>query len=169
MAKQIACGKFLDDKGSIVQVDWEHGFPVTLISTSDWQIWQLSDTTANQNAKVVTVPAGYEYQVLWIYVAYTSDANAGNRQLEVQIRDGADTVIGDVRPGAVQAASLTRNYMFGPSLADLTAFRDTDYLMTPFPPTVFLPAGYDIRVFDNNNVSAADDFNLYIQVARREL
>jgi len=114
------------------------------------------------------VPVGYEYQVLWIWIELTTTATVGDRQLQVDLRDAADDVIGQVRVGAVQAASLTRYYMLGPALADLGAFRDTDYLMTPLPPTVFLPAGYDIRIFDNNAVAAAaDDMVIQMQVARR--
>ena len=115
------------------------------------------------------MPAGYEYQMLFVYVEYTSTATVGARQLELQIRDAGDTVIGQVRPGVTQAASLTYYYMFAPSLADLTAARDTDFIMTPFPPTVFLPERYNIRVYDNNTVDANDDFNFHLHVARREL
>jgi len=132
-----------------------------------WEIILVSDEPGNDNDKTLTVPAGYEYQILWIWIELTTDANAGNRQLQIDLRDTADDVIGQIRPGAVQAASLTRYYMFAPALADLTAFRDTDYLMTPLPPTVFLPAGFDLRVFDNNNISAVDDMVIQMQVARR--
>jgi len=169
MAKQIPCGKFLDNYGSIVKVDWDSGLPVTLINATDWQIWHVSDLTLNQNSKVLTVPAGYEYQVLFLFVEYISNATAGNRQIVVDIRDQADAVIGRVVAGATQAASLTRRYMFGPSLADLGAFRNTTYLMTPFPPTIFLPAGYDLRVYDTAAISATDDFTVQLHVARREL
>ena len=169
MAKKTACLNILGNDGSLAKLDWDSGLPVTLINTTDWQIWHISDVTINQNSKIVTVPAGYEYQVLWLFVEYISDANAGNRQIVVDIRDQADAVIGRVVAGATQVASLTRRYMFAPSLADLGAFRNTTYLMTPFPPTVFLPALYDIRVYDTANISAGDDFTLHIQVARREL
>jgi len=153
----------------MARIDSSSGIPVTLINATDWQIWHLSDVTANQNSKVITVPAGYEYQVLFIFVEYISDANAGNRQIVVDIRDAADAVIGRVVAGATQAASLTRRYMFAPSLADLGAFRNTTFLMTPFPPTVFLPPLYDLRVYDTAGISAGDDFTLQVHVARREL
>ena len=133
-----------------------------------WVLGLQSDETADDSDKTLTVPAGYEWQVLWIWIELTTTAAAGNRQIEIQLRDGADDIIGDFRAGAVQAASLTRYYMFGPALADLTAFRDTDYLMTPLPPTVFLSAGYDIRIFDNNAVAAAaDDMVIQMMVAQR--
>lgn len=133
-----------------------------------WTVVTVSDETADDSDKTFTVPARYEYQVLWIWIELTTTATVGDRQLQVDLRDAADDVIGQVRVGAVQAASLTRYYMLGPALSDLGAFRDTDYLMTPLPPTVFLPASYDIRIFDNNAVAAAaDDMVVQMQVARR--
>jgi len=133
-----------------------------------WEILLVSDEAVDDSDKTITVPAGYEYQVLWIWIELATDATVGARQLQIDLRDAADDVIGQFRPGVTQAASLTRYYMFGPSLADLLGFRDTDYLMTPMPPTVFLPAGYDIRIFDNNAVAAAgDDLVIQLSVARR--
>ena len=55
------------------------------------------------------------------------------------------------------------------ALADLTAFRDTDYLMTPLPPTLILRAGDQLRVYDNNNVAGTDDMVVQTQFAEREV
>lgn len=143
--------------------------PTNPIPVSDtWEIRTIPDEQGNDSDKVLTVPTGYEYQILWIWVELSSDAIAGNRQLQIDFRDAANDVIGQIRVGVVQAANLTRYYMFGPALADHGAFRDGDYLMTPLPPTVFLPAGYDIRIWDNNAVSVAgDDMVVQMQIARR--
>jgi len=148
-----------------VEIDNSVGDPIPVIDT--WTITLISDEATNDNDKTITVPAGTEYQILWIWVEYASDGNAGDRQLQIDFRDDADDVIGQIRPGAIQAASLTRYYMFASSLADLSAFRDTDYLMTPLPPTLFLSAGQDIRIRDNNGVSAGDDMVIQMQVASR--
>jgi len=138
--------------------------PVPVSDT--WEIITSSHVVAT-NDHLITVPAGYEYQMLWVWVEYTSDANAGNRQVEVSLLDATNDEIGSVLAGAVQAASLTRFYMFAPALADLGAFRDAAYLMTPFPPTVFLTVGQSVRVFDNNAISAADTMVIHAQIARR--
>lgn len=138
--------------------------PIAVVDT--WDIQTIADEVLNDSDKVIAVPADEEYQILWIWVELTTDANAGNRQLQIDFRDVGLDVVGQVRPGIVQAASLTRYYMFAPALADLAAFRDTDYLMTPLPPTVFLPTAYSVRIFDNNAVSAAgDDMIVQMQVA----
>lgn len=133
-----------------------------------WTIVLVADEAVDDSDKTITVPARFEYQILWVWVEMVTDATVGARQLQIDLRDTADDVIGQFRPGVTQTASLTRYYMFAPSLADLLGFRDTDYLMTPINPTIFLPAGFDIRIFDNNAVAAAgDDLIIQMQVARR--
>lgn len=115
------------------------------------------DEDADDSDKTLSVPTGSIWQVLWVWVELASTATVGDRQMQIDFRDDSDDVIAEVRAGAVQAASLTRKYLFAPGNADLAAFRDTDYLMTPIPPTLFLPAGFDIRIYDNNAVDAAAD------------
>lgn len=137
------------------------------VTTDAWSVLLVNDEAAG-NTKVFDVPAGTEYQVLWVYVELTTTATVGDRQIEIDIRDNAGDIIGQIRPGITQAASLTYNYMFAPSLADLLSIRDTNYLMTPLPPTVFLPAAYSIRVFDNNNVDVLDTLNVQMMVARSD-
>lgn len=129
----------------------------TIATNTEWTIALESDETLNDSDKTITVPANQLWQILGIRVEFTSTAVVGDRQLAVQWRDDADDIIGEVIPGLVQAASLTYNYQFAPALADLLAIRDSSYLMTPFPPTVFLPATYDLRIWDNNAVDAAAD------------
>jgi len=123
-----------------------------------FEITLVADETADDSDKTVhTVAAKTVSQLLWLWIELTSTATVGNRQLEVQILDGSDDVVARFLVGAVQAASLTRYYLLASGVADMAAFRDTDYLTTPLPPNVYLPEGYDIRVFDNNAVDAAAD------------
>jgi len=93
----------------------------------------------------------------------TTSATVGNRQLAVQFLDSASDVIGGIVVGAVQAESTTRNYIIGVGLPDLTAFRDTDFLMTPLPENLRLPAGYQVRIYDNKAIDAAAD-NMIVQM-----
>jgi hypothetical protein len=144
----------------------------TVISvSSDWRISLLSDVALNDSDKSFTVPAATEYQILWIWVEYTSDANAGDRQLQIQVQNsGADVIADWARAGDVQAASLTRNYLFGAAVSDLGTFRDTDFMTTPIPAGGFLQAGDILRVFDNNAVAAAtDDMIVHIKIASRSV
>lgn len=146
------------------------GSGVTLTVSDNWDIQLLVDDSDNDSDKTFVVPTGYEYQVLSVWVEYAASGAAGDRQVVVEWRTVVDNIIGQQRAGVTQAASETRYYMFGSSLADITSFRDTDYLMTPLPPGIFLEAGQDIRVYDNNAVAAAaDDMIVRILVARREV
>ena len=133
-----------------------------------WRVSLENDETADDSDKTFTVPASTEWQVLWIWVELVTTVAVGDRQMVVQIQDTAADVIGEIRAGAVQAASLTRNYMFAPAVADLLGFRDTTFLMTPIPPTLILQAGDIVRVYDNAAVAAAaDDMVVQMQIASR--
>lgn len=139
-----------------------------LLIADTWVPTLVSDEAANDSDKSLTVPAGYWDQVLWIWVELTTTADAGTRQLVVEIQDAATDVIAQWRAGVTQAASLTYYYCFAPSNADLTAMRDTDYMMTPIPPTLILLPGYIVRVYDNNAIqAAADDMVIQMMVARK--
>lgn len=134
------------------------------VSTDDvWTPALYADEAADDSDKTITVTASQVWQILWIWLEFTTTATAGDRQLVVELQDDSNDVIGQIRVGLVQAASNTYYYMLAPALADLTALRDSDWLMTPLPPTLILPAGYQIRVYDNNAVAAAAD-DLVIQM-----
>lgn len=121
-----------------------------------WSPSLQADEALNDSDKSFTVPANTEWRVKWIWVEYTSDANAGNRQLEIQIQDGAADVIGQVRAGLVQAATNTYYYLFAPHVTELAAVRDGNYLSTIMPEWI-LSAGYIVRVWDNKAIAAATD------------
>jgi hypothetical protein len=134
-----------------VDVGAANPVPATIVSvvsiTDDWRVSLQSDETADDSNKIFTVPADTEWRVLWVWVEYISTATQGDRQLEIHVQDVAGDVIAQLaRAGAVQAGGLTRYYQFAPGNADLTAFRDTDYLTTPIPTTTILQAGDILRI-----------------------
>lgn len=120
----------------------------------DWQPILESNVTTNSSSKVFTVPARKIWRIKSIYIAMTSNASVGNRQMAVDIRDGAGTVVARFEAGAVQAASLTRTYIFAPTVVNLTAFIDTAYLSTPMP-EITLPQNFTIRCYDKTAVDAS--------------
>ena len=133
-----------------------------------WVPTLLPDEAADDSDKSFVVPASTYYQVLWCWVELTTTATAGDRQLTLELQDGAADVIAQWKVGVVQAASLTYKYCFAPANADLTAVRDTNYLSTPIPPTIIIPATYIIRVYDSAAVAAAaDDMVVQLMVASR--
>ena len=126
-----------------------------------------AEETANDSDKSFTVPANTEWMIKSIWVELITTVSAGDRQMEIQIQDDSADVIGSIRAGIVQTASLTRYYLFALGVADLTSFRDTDHLTTPIP-ELWLPASYVLRVFDNAAVDvAADDMVVQIRYASR--
>jgi len=135
-----------------------------------WELVTVKDETDNDADKAFEVEAGYIWHILSVRVFYTADANAGDRNVAVQLTDNFGLVRDEVRAGAVQAATEVRYYEFGPALADLTGFRDTDWLMTPIPPTWILQPLHHVRVLDQNGVSiGGDDMHVYLRYARRPL
>jgi hypothetical protein len=139
-----------------------------LVIGDQWSLLLRSDETANDSDKELTVPAGTEQQVLWLWVELATTATVGARQIVVEIQDAANDVVAQWVAGVTQAASLTYNYCFAPGNADLIAVRDSNYIMSPIPPTLVLPAGYGVRVYDNNAVdAAADDMVIQMMVAAR--
>lgn len=125
-----------------------------------------ADEALNDSDKSLTVPAGEEWVVKWIWAEFTTGAGA-NRQMEVQIQDDAADVIARIVAGIAQGAAITRYYLFAPNVTDLAAFRDTDKLTTIMPEWV-LPAGYVIRIWDNAAVlPAADDLIVQCMVWKR--
>jgi len=140
-----------------------------LVTGPAWTLALNAEETANDSDKSFTVPANTEWLIHSIWVELISTATAGNRQMEIEIQDGSADVIFELRAGAVQAASLTRYYLFTPQVADLTAFRDTDFLMTPIP-ELWLPAAYVLRVYDKTAVdAAADDMVVQIRYSARDV
>jgi len=157
---------FTEESPGVVLVEAPRASPVATCDT--WRISLIEDESLNDSDKTFVVPADTEYQILWVCVEYASSADAGNRQLVVQTQDYAGDVIGEVRVGVTQAASLTYKYMLAAALADLTAIRDSNWLMTPLPAGFLLQAGDRVRVYDNKGIApAADDMIVHIQIASR--
>ena len=115
-----------------------------------------SDSVANESSKSFTVPAGKRWIINTVWVEFTSSATVGNRQIEVSVNSAASAdELYFTRSGAVQAASLTRYYLFGTGIADLTSFRDTDFLMTPLPAPMEMDPGEVLIVRDVGGTARA--------------
>ena len=132
-----------------------------------WQPELKSDVTANSSSKTFTVPADTYWKLSAVYVSLTTTATAGNRQLVVEVLGANNAVIAEIRAGAVQAASLTRKYLFASIFQDLTAFRDTDFLANPLPELALI-GGQKLRIRDKAAVAAAaDDMDVHLHVWAR--
>lgn len=122
------------------------------------------DATADDSDKTYTVPAGKQWSVRSIAVTLVTTATVGNRQLDVLITDASDNLYAKFVAGAVQAASLTRIYVFAPGQPNETGFTGTLMLRT-LAEGLVLPAGWKIRVYDSAAIAAAaDDMTVRILV-----
>lgn len=137
-------------------------------STRYFNLVEQVDTALNDSDKTLTVTAAREWLVRYIYAKLISTATVGNRQLDILITDGSDVPLGKYRAGAVQAASLTREYIFAPGLPQDTSFDAAGVMYRTFPYGFVLPAGYKIRIFDSAAIDAAAD-DLTIRVMVEEL
>lgn len=127
----------------------------------------VADENLNDSDKLLSVLGNTEWIVKWVWVELTTTAVAGNRQITIEIQDAAADVIGVIKAGVAQAASLTYNYLFAPHVSDLTAVRDSTYVMTPMPEWI-LPASYGVRIWDSfARDPAADDMIVQMQVVAR--
>jgi hypothetical protein len=130
----------------------------------DWKPVLLSGTDTNDSDQTFEVPANTWYRPISVFVSYASTATAGSRQLEIQFRDTSDGIISRRVASVTQAASLTYTYDWNVNNPDGLSLRDSTFLPQLLP-YHYLPAGYDIRVFDNNAVAAAaDDLTIRITV-----
>jgi hypothetical protein len=115
-----------------------------------------SYTSTNGSEKYFTVPSGKEWQIISVYVDFATSATAGNRQIAVRLEDAGAGYQGRIPAGVVQSASLTRYYSFAVGMPDLSAFRDTNKLLTPLPPQLLAP-GSKIRVLDTAAIATSGD------------
>jgi hypothetical protein len=137
---------------------------------TDWRIGILENETTDDSDKIFTVPYNTEWQVLWIWIEYTSTATSGSRRAEIQFQSSGSSVIAQWQAGAEQDISLTYKYLFGTGVSDLLAVRDSNYIMTPLMGASFLSEGQKIRIWDNKQIDATgDDMIVRMEYGYREL
>jgi len=124
-----------------------------------FNLLRFTDEAAG-NSKVYTF-TGHSGVLLWGYVDNTSTATVGNRQITLELLDGSNVVMGQWPAGAVQAASLTRQYTFSPGAQYMAAFVGT-HITTPLPANLVVPAGYKIRLRDSAGIAAGDTLKAYL-------
>jgi hypothetical protein len=138
-----------------VQIDGTSVTPIGI--TENWRVALYPEETITGSNKLITVPAGQEWQILSIWVEYTSTGTVGNRQLSIQHIDNAADIIGVWQPSILQATNLTYNYYFAIAMPDLLGLRDTSYLISPLPAGLILSAGQQLRVWDNKSINSGGD------------
>lgn len=116
----------------------------------------ILDETLNDSDKSFIVTAGRRYRLYYAMVTLVTTATIGNRQLALEIQDGSAKVMFRSLAGAVQAASLTREYHFATNPVREAAFVNGQ-IMVPFPDDFIILPGWTIRVYDTAAIDAAAD------------
>ncbi len=118
---------------------------------------QQASTTLNNSDKTLQVPAGHIWVLKFITASLATTATAGNRQIRIEIGEGAN-ILWAKNAGAVQAASLTKYYDFAPDKDDEAAFDANTRIRIRIPPDLALPASYYFRIYDSATIDPmADD------------
>lgn len=127
-------------------------------------ISQEADAVENNSDKTLTVPSGRAWRVGSIAATLVTTDTEGNRQLDVLITDGSGNVVAKYVSGAVQAASLTRVYVFAPSHPQETGFTN-GLMLRSLMSNLILPATFKIRVYDSAAIDpSADDMTVRLLV-----
>lgn len=130
---------------------------------------QIYDAAADSSDKEWVVPDGRRYRIFYGSVILVSTATVGNRQMALEIQDDSANVVFRSLAGAVQAASLTREYHFAPNPVREAAFVNTQ-IMAPIPPKLILLPGWTIRLYDTASIdAAADDMTVSLLIEDRDM
>ena len=143
-----------------------------LIVADPWVPELQIDEAADDSDKSFTVDADEYWKIQSIWVELVTTAAAGNRELVIEIQDDAADVVARVKAGIVQAASVTRYYLFAPNVTELAAFRGTtlaDTLSTIIPNWTLL-SGWTVRVYDIAAIAAAaDDMVVQMMIEKKTI
>lgn len=110
-----------------------------------------------------TVPVGKRWLVLYGRVGLTTSATAGNRSVQLRLRDRVDTIAYQTTANATQAASLSENYILSPSFPTAVE-TTTDVHELPLPSAAWVESEGDVFFQDTAAVSVNDDWTIALMV-----
>jgi hypothetical protein len=114
------------------------------------------ELTINDSDKTFTVPAETLWLIKYVWVELATSATVGNRQIVLELQDGASDVIWRAYSPITQAASLTYNYAFFPGAPHATSLVASEYMPISIP-SILLAATQKIRIYDKAAIAAATD------------
>jgi len=128
-----------------------------------------SDVTLNDSDKTFTVPADEIWEILWIFVAFSTSSIADIRWLKINIFDDSSVQIDSIIPGIDHSENLEIFYTFAENMPQSTAIFANDHIYHPLPKIV-LPTGYQIQVVDDSGVDPThDDMKVHIMLNRYDV
>ena len=114
------------------------------------------DATLDSSNKSFVVPNNEIWKLNFAHVILVTTATVGNRQVTLYIKDASGNILIDTTAGTVQAASLTRHYVFLQGIYRETAFVNSE-LQVPLPMDAYLGPGYTLQIKDEAAIAAAAD------------
>lgn len=129
------------------------------------------ENTANDSDKTFTVPTDMSWEIICVEVELTTTGTAGNRDMELDIRDDSSVSRFRFRSPVVQAAGTTYRYHFYPmELVRETAVSTTaNEVWVRIPKNLILHPGWELRIRDAAAIdAAADDMTVSYQVYERQ-
>lgn len=131
----------------------------------------LRDDTANDSDKTFTVPAGKVWEILMLSANIVATATVGNRTVVMLVNVAGGAVLA-MCLGAAVAATAAGAYVVGPGVTNSTTIQDyplyTGFVSASMKsmsiPTLYLPAGATIRIYDIAAIDpAADDMTVVLE------
>ena len=133
----------------------------------DWKYRAQEGPSSHDNDGVIAhfnVPPREAWHVLSLWCEYTASDTAATRAIRMIVRDLDDDVVMEIAPGVTVTASQQRDFLFAPGVADLTAARDTDLIMTPIPAGMILPPGWDVSIQELSSGDTTDSDVMVMQL-----
>jgi hypothetical protein len=132
------------------------------------QLYELTDFGFDSSNKFFLVPLMRQWHLRHVFIRLVTTSTVGNRQVDVLLLDTLGNLIGKYQAGAVQAASLTREYVFGIGHPQETAFSAAGLMLRTLGSDLILQPGQAIRVLDSAAIApTADDLRVSLMIDER--
>lgn len=129
-------------------------------------IFEVIDVEINDSDKVITVPSGKQWKILYGSIRLVTTAIVGDRQFEISFRNSNDNFIYVIRAAVTQTASLTENYNLG-QFGDVAQTVDGRHTL-PIPVNLILSEGFDVHILDTAAIDVTGD-DLIIRLIVEEI
>lgn len=128
---------------------------------------RVIDIETNDSNKLIIVPDGKQWKILYGIITLVTTATAGSRRMNFRILEGT-VELHRVQAVNAQIASTTERYSIGQYGDSLEAVAGLHYL--PIPLNMILNPGFSIRIQDSNSIdAAADDLTIQIVVEETDI
>jgi hypothetical protein len=134
-----------------------------------WRIKHVTEEDNAGNTILITVPDDEEWQILSVYISYTSSANVGNRRISFTASDIGGAGVYYMEAGVLQPASQAYGYVFGSGVPLQVVLPTSKVLTIPIPTTILAPEQYIVGTDTAAIDAATDGIRMDVQYAYRKI